>query len=53
MDLEEEEDDDLCLILFDLCLFVGKSLLLHLDVCLLSETQVLLSGAMITLGSDM
>ena len=46
---EEEEDDDLCLLLFDLYLFLGKSLQLHLeDVCLLSETQILLGGAMIT-----
>ena len=34
--------------------FLGKSLLLHLeDVCLLSETQVMLCGAMITFGSEM
>ena len=51
---EKEEDDDLCLPLFDLCLFLGKFLLMHLeDVFLLSETQVLLGGAIITLGSDM
>ena len=54
-DLEEEEDEDnLCLLLFFvLCLSLGKSLQLHLgDVCLLSGTQVLLDGAMTMLGSD-
>ena len=51
---EEEEYDDLCLLLFFvLCFFFffSKSLLLRLDVCLLSEILVLLGG-MIILGSD-
>ena len=53
-DLEDEEEDDLCLLLFFvLCLSLGKSLLLRLgDVYLLSDTQVLLGGAMTMLGSD-
>ena len=49
----EEEEDDLCHLFFVFCLFLSKSLLLRLeDVCLSSETQVVLSGAMIRLGSD-
>ena len=54
-DLEEEEEEDvLCLLLFfGLSFVLGKSLLLRLgDVCLSSDTQALLGGAMIMLGSD-
>ena len=54
-DLEEEEKDDLCLLLFfALCFVLGKYLILHLDfdVCLSADTQVLLGRSIIILGSD-
>ena len=54
-DLEKEEEKDvLCLLLFfGLSFALGKSLLLRLgDVCLSPDTQALLGGAMIMLGSD-